>query len=279
MKMTSDDNFDTQTTKYKLLHPTNSKDITVTVQGVPYKKHVILADVNIPSKFSIDRNRNNLFFCINADQLSDQSFHSVVLNLETGSTAIVPGIRNGFASAVDQNSGAIYLGGSDGIFSYNYQTGDVDKPALLSGVDIFDMYYKDDLYFVDTANQNLNLCKDGKMKTVFPPDSRYLIHHCALDHSNTFYFVSSSGLYKRKKDSTSATLLDNSGIQYRGVAFDIHGDPYFVAQDGIYVIKEVLRPQLIYAVDNAFGLAFDKNNNLIYSDERSVMILLHLFNN
>ncbi|XP_049874476.1 ommochrome-binding protein-like [Pectinophora gossypiella] len=159
------------------------KDPVVLVRGKPYRKRVILADANIPYKLSVDRCTNNLFFCINADEFSDQSFHSAVLNLETEATSIIPGIRNGFASAVDQNTSSVFLGGSDGIYLYNYTINDVMKPALINGIDIFDMYFHKELYFVDTASQNLFILKDGK-KNLIPEAKGCLIHHFAIRMPN-----------------------------------------------------------------------------------------------
>lgn len=249
------------------------EDNIVTVGGVIYKKQVILADANLPYKFTMDRNRNNLLFCINADEFSDQSFHSVILNLDKGSVAIVPGIRNGFASAVDQTTGNVYLGGSDGVFSYNYYTNNIDKPALIAGIDVFDMFYQKHLYIVDTATQSLKVFKYGKQMIV-PNLEGHLIHHFVVDIDGNVYFVDPTGLYVMKNGTDRAILLDDRVLQYRGATLDINGVPHFIAQDGIYKVNGVTEePERILAIDKGFGLAFDKNNNIVYGDERAVITL------
>lgn len=252
----------------------NPNDLVVKIRGMPYRKHVILADVNIPYKFSLDRRNNTLFFCMNADGFSDQSFHSVVLDLNTEIPSVVAGIRNGFASAVDQTSGQVYLGGSNGIYPYNYITNDVNKLALIRGVDIFDMYYNKDLYFVDTSTQILHICKNGTDKIV-PETKDYLIHHFVVDDEG-FYFVNPTGLFFKPHGSIAATRLDDGEIHYRGATVDTLGAAHFIAHDGIYAVdKQTRRPEKILCVENGYGLAFDDNNNIVYGNERSVIKLIH----
>lgn len=253
---------------------TNKKDSGVLVCGIPHKKVVMLADANIPYKFTIDRNSNSLFFCINADEFSDQSFQSVVLNLDSGLATIIPGIRNGFASAVDQATGNVYLGGSDGIFKYNYRTNDIEQPALVNRIDIFDMYFTDELYFVDTAKQHLYVYRDG-IKTLVSELKDNLIQHFVIDVNSDIYFVNPSGLFVLEKGRKFPMLINGNDVSIRGATTDVNGHPYFVAQDGIYSIdKESKQLAKIVSVNRGYGLAFDKENNIVYSDERSVNILV-----
>lgn len=249
---------------------TDSDCIGIFINGKPKKKHVILADVNVPYKLTIDRNKNTLFFCINADEFSDQTFQSVVLNLDTGFANIVPGMRNGFASAVDQVNGDVYLGGSDGIYKYNYSTNDIDKSALIHRLDIFDMFFKEKLYFVDTAKQNLYVYKD-KGKCVVPGARQHLIQHFVIDANRDLYFVNATGLFVLGNGCKSPMLINGTDISIRGATTDAFGTPYFVARDGIYGIdKEMNELVMLFAVDDAYGLAFDANNNIVYSDARTV---------
>ncbi|XP_045766253.1 ommochrome-binding protein-like [Maniola jurtina] len=246
------------------------------VRKKAYKKQVVLADVNIPYKFSIDRNRNKLFFCINADEFSDQSFHNVILDLNTASVEVVPNIRNGFASAVDQNTGSVYLGGSDGIYKYSYQTHDIEKPALVRGVDIFDMHFKDDLYFVDTTNLDLHVLRNNQ-QSIVPSVEEYGIHHCAIDGNDNLILANPTGLFLMPKGAKSPIRLSgNDNIEnIRGITTDVHGEPYLIAQNGIYSIDHVNKQvEMILPLENGYALAFDKDNNIIFSDERSVVKLI-----
>ncbi|XP_022830298.1 ommochrome-binding protein-like [Spodoptera litura] len=251
---------------------TDTKDYVV-ISGVPHKRNVILADANIPYKFSIDRKKNTLFFCINADEFSDQSFQSVALNLDTGLASIVPGIRNGYASAVNQTSGEVYLGGSDGIFKYNYSTSDIDKPALVNRTDIFDMYFHNNLFFVDTAKQNLYEYKDTT-KLLVPEVKENLIQHFVIDGKSDLYFINPTGLFVLVKGSKSPVIVHGNDISIRGATTDAFGTPYFIAHNGIYSINKINKQlSLVLPVNNGYAVAFDKSNNIIYSDERSVNIL------
>ncbi|CAG9561199.1 unnamed protein product [Danaus chrysippus] len=251
-----------------------AKSPNVTIGGKSYKKSTILADVNIPYKFSIDRNNNILFFCINADEFSDQSFQSVELNLYSGCAKIVPSIRNGFASAVDQTNGIVYLGGSDGVYKYDYQTHDIRKPAIIKGIDVFDMFYKDCLYFVDTTNLDLFSLKNGQ-KSIVSTVEEYGVHHCAVDGNDNLIVANPSGLFYLPKGSKSPERIGNNVGNIRGITTDAKGEPYLIAQDGIYSI-DCIDNQIknILTLDNGYGLAFDKNNMIVYGDERCVAKLV-----
>ncbi|KAI5645407.1 ommochrome-binding protein-like [Phthorimaea operculella] len=243
----------------------------VLIRGKSYTKRVILADANIPYKLSLDRNTNSLFFCINADEFSDQSFHSVILDINSGVTSVIPAIRNGFASAVDLATSTVYLGGSDGIYKYNYNTRSIEGTSLIGSIDIFDMYYHKHLYFVDTAYQNLYALREGN-KNLISEVKGCLIHHFAFDKNDDLFFINSSGLFVLPRGAKSPVRQDNiSGdLHFRGVTTDMYGWVHFVAHDGIYSFEN--RASLVkeLQLNNGYGLAFDKGNNIIYSEERSI---------
>ncbi|CAH2091162.1 unnamed protein product [Euphydryas editha] len=252
----------------------NNKASCLLLQEKPYKKQIILADVNIPYKFSLDRKKNKLFFCINADEFSDQSFQSVVLDLNTEMVHIVPNIRNGFASTVDQYTGTVYLGGSDGIYQYNYQTQDINRPAILKGVDIFDMYFKDCLYFVETTNLDLYELRNNK-KYIVSNLEEYGIHHFVIDGDDNIILANSSGLFYMHKKAKTPIRFSNGVQNIRGMTTDTEGKPYVIAKDGIYAInKDNEHPFKLLTLNDGYGMAFDNENNIIYSDERSVLKLV-----
>ncbi|KAJ8713472.1 hypothetical protein PYW07_013842 [Mythimna separata] len=187
------------------------------------------------------------------DIIGHQSFQSVVLDLDTGQTSIVPRLRNGFASAVDQATGDVYLGGSDGIYKYNYISQDIEKPALVHKTDIFDMYFDHYLYFVDTAKQNLYVYKD-KTKSLVPEAKDNLIQHFVFDANSDLYFVNPTGLFLLKKRCKSPTLVHGNDISFRGATTDAFGTPYFVAHSGIYCIdKDNNQLMLRLSVNNGYG--------------------------
>ncbi|XP_045451042.1 ommochrome-binding protein-like [Melitaea cinxia] len=241
----------------------------------PHRKQIILADVNIPYKFSLDRQKNKQFFCINADKFSDQSFQSVVLDLNTEIVNIVPNIRNGFASAVDQNTGTVYLGGSDGIYQYNYQTQDINRPAILKGIDIFDMYFKDYLYFVETTNLDLYELRNNK-KYIVSNLEEYGVHHFVIDSDDNIILANPGGLFYMHKNAKTPIRFSD-GVQYiRGMTTDTEGNPYVIAKDGIYMIDtDNEQPLKLLTLNDGYGIAFDKDNNILFSDERTVVKLVH----
>lgn len=248
-------------------------DEPVFLRGVPQKRQILLADANIPYKFSLDRKHNRLFFCINAEELTDQSFQSVVLELDTKASYVIPGLRNGFASTVDQATGTTYLGGSQGIYRFNPSKRDVEKQPYLDGVDVFDMYYKNDLYYVDTANQNLFVYRNNK-KIAVPEVKEYLIHHFIIDESDDIFFVNASNLFLLRKGAKAPTLFNNRSLNCRGITTDNYGTPHLMLEDGIYSVdKKHSQLTKILAINNGYGVAFDRHNDIIYSDDRSIIKL------
>ncbi|XP_061715177.1 ommochrome-binding protein-like [Cydia pomonella] len=239
-------------------------------KGKSFVREVLLADANVPYKLSVDRSKNKLFFCINADDFSNQSFHLVVLDLETGIPWVIQGIRNGFASAVDPATGTVYLGGSNGIFKYNYNTLAAQGPVL-NRVDVFDMFFKNELYFVDTATQALSILRNTR-KVPVKALKGYLIQHFIIDGKDDFLFTNSTGLYILPHGHQAANLVPYSDtMNFRGAAVDTYGHAHFITEDGVYQIdKNTNQLRKWLSVRNGYGLAFDKYNNIIYSDERSI---------
>lgn len=249
----------------------------VVLGGTYFKKHVVLRNAKVPSKLSIDRLKNNLFFSMYADEVSDQSFNSVVLNLDTGLNAIIPDISNGFASAVDP-AGSVYLGGSNGIFRFNYDSHNVDKPGILQGVDICDMYFHECLYFVETANRNLFKWKEEKKSRV-DNLAGYGIQHFLITENDDILFVNCSGVFMLQRETSFPITFGGASrdAHFRGMTVDANGLPYLIAQDGIYTIDVINRHVIKkWPLENGHGLAFDNDNNIIYSDERSVTKLIRL---
>lgn len=198
-----------------------------------------------------------------------------MLNLDTELVSIIPGIRNGFASAVNQSTGDVYLGGSDGIFKHNCNTNNIDQRHFVNGVDVFDMYFNGSIYFTDTATQNLHYLNKYRQNCLISYLKGNLIQHFVYDINNDLYYVNYSGVCVLTKGSKSPMLFERNVLNIRGAAVDASGLPLFVAKDGIYEINKVRKNlSRILTLENGYGLAFDKNNNIIYSEERSVFALI-----
>lgn len=251
-------------------------ETVVVINGYRYKKQMVLGNPsnNVPSRLVIDRLTNHLFFCINSNE-PGQIHNSIVLNLATGLNAIIPDIQNGFATAVDPE-GSVYLGGSDGIFEFDYATNNIKKPGILEGVDIFAMYFHKCLYFVETANQSLFMWKD-KQKSLVDVLHGHAIQYFVVTKNDDIVFVNSSGVYMLRKGTSLPLTFGGAarGAHFRGVTIDSHGAPYLIAQDGIYSL-DMIHQQVVRSLPlrNGCGLAFDNDNNIIYSDERSLTKLV-----
>lgn len=80
------------------------------------------------------------------------------------------------------------------------------------------------------------------------------------------FFTNATGLYSQAKGTKNAVLYEEFPI-VRGLTTDVNGNVYVCLSDGIYAVnKEKLVLEKVLNVDDAFGLAFDNDNNIVYAD-------------
>ncbi|XP_047032672.1 ommochrome-binding protein-like [Helicoverpa zea] len=235
----------------------------VTINGVYYDAETLREGLDRPYLLAVDYSTNNLYFSYNVKENED-FFKSARLNLNTKEFHNIEDISNGFAQTVDQVTHDVYIGGSDGIYKYNFGE---NKAELIGekGSNIWSLYFKDVLYYSVFPAQFLYILEDGQgRRFVDLEDTK--VDQFVIDNQDDIFFSNATGLFSQKKGTKDAVLYLESPV-LRSLTTDKNGNAYACLQDGIYTIKKSSTSlEKVLEVDDAFGLAFDVDNNIVYSD-------------
>lgn len=243
-----------------------------TINDKFYAKEILKEDIDRPYLLSTDFTTNTLYFSYSLNK-DDDIFNTAYINLNNTEFADIQGIKNGFAQTVDQEGHNVYIGGSDGIHKYNYKT----KQSEAIGerdIDIWNMFYKDVLYYSVFPTQFLYTLINGEAVR-FKDLEDTKVDQFIIDNDDIMYYTNGTGLYSQKKGTKDAKLyaeFPNDGI--RGLSIDSDGNVYVCLKDGVYSVdKSNEKINKLIGIDDAFGLAFDNRNNIIYSDATKVIRL------
>ncbi|XP_061725179.1 ommochrome-binding protein-like [Cydia pomonella] len=241
------------------------------VNGVQHSKGILKTDLDRPYLLTTDFSSNTLYFSYTIKG-EEEGFKSAKLNLNTKEFSDIDGVPNGFAQAVDESTHEVYIGGSDGIYKYKPNANKADFFGA-NGTDIWTIYYKDVLYFSIFPSQFLYTFDNGEI-TRFKDLEDTLVDSFLIDDENTLFFSNSSGLYSQKKGTKDAINISGEDIRIRGLTKNKDGDVYVCVQDGIYSVNKTHHYLGKYVdIDDAFGVAFDNQNNLVYADATNVVRL------
>ncbi|CAG4980410.1 unnamed protein product [Colias eurytheme] len=244
----------------------------VTINDLYHEKEVLKTDIDRPYLMTVDYSTNTLYFSYSINK-EDDVFKTAFINLNTKEFGEVAGVYNGFAQTVDQKNHEVYIGGSEGIYKYNHMS----KKAEFVGeadANIWTLYFKDILYYSDFPRQFLYTLIDGT-STRFKDLEDTKVDHFVIDNEDILFYTNATGLYGQKKGTKDAVLYkETQSDSVRGLTTDINGNAYVCMMDGIYKVnKEVVSLDKVLTVDDAFGLAFDNENHMIYSDATSLVRL------
>lgn len=243
----------------------------IKINGIYHENETLHTGLDRPYLLAVDYSTNILFFSYSITE-SEDGFKTASINLNTKEFKDIK-VENGFAQTVDQDNHDIYIGGSDGIYKYNY--GD-DKAELIGenvkGLNIWNLYYKDVLYYSVYPSQFLYTYIDGT-STRFKDLEDTKVDNIVIDNEEVIFFTNATGLYSQKKGTKDSVFYqEHPRIGVRGLATDINGKVYVCLQDGIYVTnKETVTLEKVVDLDDAFGVAFDNDNNMIVSDATSLI--------
>lgn len=243
----------------------------IKINGQYYNEEILMQDLDRPYSLAVDYSPNILYFSYNIKGSSDDESRSARLNLITKEFSNIEGINNGFAQTVDQKTHEVYIGGSDGIYKYDYATNKAELYAQ-KGSNIWHLYFNQHLYFSIFPTQVLYVLRDGN-----PSRFEYLedtkVDHFVIDNENDIFFTNATGLYSVKAESKNATLYVENPV-VRSLTTDKNGNVYLCLQDGVYAVRKSTQSlEKIYSIDDGFGLAFDNENNIVYADAIKVVRL------
>lgn len=243
----------------------------VTINEVYYKKEILLEGLARPYLLVFDNKSNVLYYSVNRNPDSED-FHSAYLNLNNKESFVIEDVPNGFAQTVDERNHDVYIGGDDGIFLFNYNT-KTSSFFSAKSVNIWRLYFNDILYYINFPNQFLYTLINGEIKRFkYLEDTK--VDHFLIDREDDMFYVNETGFYMQKKGTKDALKLDNIS-DVRALTMDAFGRVFLCTSEGIFSVdKSKGNVEKIVALDDGFGLAFDSNNHIIYSEATDIVRLV-----
>lgn len=237
-----------------------------------YDREILWSELGRPYNLNIHRGSNTLFFSYTQPETySDVDFQLAYYNLDSNDYQNIVGIRGGCAVAINQGTDEIYLGGSEGIYKYNMLTKLADFYKE-KGVNIWALFYRRNLFYISYPDQKLHIEIDDK----FSPVKEFVgmeVDHFHVDNDNIIYFANKTGLYKYDNDNNNIHNVNNL-ITIRQIVEDVDDNVYICTNLGVFLLK-VDGMEKISNIKNIYGLAFDRDNNIVISDEKNIIKLIN----
>ncbi|GBP01860.1 Ommochrome-binding protein [Eumeta japonica] len=241
----------------------------VVVRGKCHEKEVLADNLDRPFRIIVDFHTNVLYFSYSIDNNTVSGY----LDLNTKELGNITQVPEGFAHAVDQNRHEVYIGtfNKDGIYKFFYNNKTAERVGA-NGVDIWSMFYKDELYYSTYPDEVVYTLKNGEsieLEDMKGNEAEIFV----VDRDDYEFFKNGSGLYGKRRGTTDADLYDTQ-IIVRSLVTDVFGVIHACSENGIYVVdKNKKMLEKIADIDDGFSLAFDRDNNMVYSDSLQIIRL------
>ncbi|XP_045488658.1 ommochrome-binding protein-like [Pieris rapae] len=236
-----------------------------------YNKEVLWSHVGRAFNLNVHRRSNTLFFSFSVlDTYSDVNFQLAYYNIDTRDYSVIAGIADGCAVAIDQKNDEIYLGGSDGIYKFNMVTTIADFYKQ-KGKNIWSLFYKRNLFYINYPDQQLFMRVDDKFAKV-KEFEKFQIDYFYVSNVNEIIFSNKTGLYKYNAATGIANII-NESITVRQISEDTYGDVYICSNVGLYIYQNGILIKIL-DMKNLHGVAFDRDNTLVMSTQKSVFRLV-----
>lgn len=245
----------------------------VHVHGKLHKRHVIMNGINRPYQLAIYNHEHKIFFSYNVGEDTKDTFGIAFVKINDTMPTDIDGIKNGFAVAVDEHNKTAFFGGNDGIYADD-QTKSNGLKHIVKDRDIWDMFYKHNLYFIQYPSQRLHKY-DFKEKKVTPQEHiSEKIYQFAIDGDGDTFITTRDGLFDIKDGADSRIPYAGPKV-FRAIEINHKGVAHFCAKNGIYVANKKNHTLIeIASIKNIFGLTFDSSDNMIYSNPHEIVKLL-----
>lgn len=240
---------------------------SVHVHGKSYKKEILCTGINRP--YQLSNYNNNVFFSYNVGDDDKDSFEIGYVTKKQHVPKPITNITNGFATAVDIKNGIVYLGGSNGIYVHDIENNKTKH--VIKEHNIWDMFFKHHLYFIAYPSQHLYRKEDEHCDIVQHIHEK--IYHFAIDGDDDTFIVTRDGLYEIKNMSQERLPYEGPKV-FRAIEVNRKGVAYFCGQNAMYLAnKKDRKLEEIARIKNIFGLTFDHDDNIIYSDPLEIVKL------
>lgn len=250
----------------------------IKVHGKIHEEKVLINGINRPYQLSYYKKNSTdhiLYFSYNVGLQNESTF--MIGYAEAGYPVPKPvtAVKNGFATALNHKEEIIYLGGSEGIYVRN-----LTEPAesakthlLIPNHDIWDIFYKHSLYFIAFPSRRLYKVH-SHLETEKVEHIHEKLYQFVIDGDGDTFISNKTGLYMIRKDSHHRIHMKGATV-FRAFEVNRKGVAYFCGQNEVYVAdKEKHSLVEIATIKNIFGLTFDEDDNMIYSDPHQIVKLL-----
>lgn len=247
----------------------------VHVRGNLHRRRFLFSGVNRPYHLVSYNHAHQIFYSCNVGDDTKDTFEIQYVTVNDTKPNTVHGVTNGFALALDEHNKKIYFGGSDGIYEADLETLEAPK-HMIKKHNIWDLFYhKNHLYFIDYPHQRIHShdLKGNKTK-IKHEHIKEKIYQFVIDGDGDEFITMPGGVYEIKKGSNETTHYSGP-TKFRAVEVNHKGVVHFAATTGIYVAhKQNHTLSEIASIRNVFGLAFDAEDNIIYSNAHQIIKLV-----
>ncbi|XP_050348212.1 ommochrome-binding protein-like [Nymphalis io] len=235
-----------------------------------YIKETLASLAHSPNQLAFSGVTNTLYFSFDSGR---GEYLPVSFNIDTKKLTILKGIKDAFAIASD-SANEIYFGGSHGIYKYSPISKSLKRLGV-SNLDIWWIQVKAKIYFIKFPSLKLYFYENRKIKSVSQLRNS-IVNQFVIDSDDNIFFNNSTGLFGVRNGSNNVVFMKRDPKFY-GMALDNTGHVYLCCEDGVYVVGKMLqRVKKILNIQGILGMAFDKDNNLIYSDSHHIVRLKSL---
>ncbi|KAJ2941607.1 hypothetical protein O0L34_g14663 [Tuta absoluta] len=239
---------------------------------VYYDKEQVNCNLGRPYNLMYHKFSNTIYFSHTILNETEVDFAIMSCHLDKKQCANINGVPGGYALAYDMGNDDIFMGGHNGIYKYNFLTKKADYFSE-RGKSIWALFVRRNFYYIEYPTQKLFVYKEDTFVPV--AEAMYIeIDQFFVSRFGEIYFANKTALFKVTKTTREVIVL-NDVLVIRQIAEDNYGDVYFCANDGIY-IEQKPAPSLkkLADIDQAFGLAFDQHDHVIYSDKDCIFRLI-----
>lgn len=245
----------------------------ILVRDKKHRKEILGKGLNRPYQLAYDQSNHSVFFSYNTGNDQEDTFAIGYVEMNQIEHKAIKNIENGFSIAIDNKDNVIYYGGSGGIYKQHLKGKDNEIKHLIDNHNIWDMFYRNHLYFINYPS--LHLYKYINGTTVKREQHIHeKIFQFVIDGSDDIFITNETGLFHIKNGTNDRVHYNGTKI-FRSIEVNNQGIAYFAGQNGIYTAhKHNSSLDKIAHVKNIFGLTFDDKDNIIYSDPHEIIKLI-----
>lgn len=238
-----------------------------------YIRETLVSLSHSPNQLAVNKMTNTVYFSFDSGQ---GEYIPAAVQIESKKVTVLKGVKDAFALSNDPLTNEIYFGGSNGIYKYNSSSQSLKRLAV-KNLDIWWLFFKKQIYFIRFPSLNAYYYRDRMVKPISSLKN-ITVNQFVLDNDDNLFFINGTGLYGIK-NSESDILLLRDNPRFLGMATNNKGHVYLCSENEIFVItKMIQKVKKIVNIQGVLGMAFDKDNNLIYSDSREIVRLLPVSN-